>query len=125
MTVARSSGGPNPRELDVITHQIHDLWFEVSEVHFDRAAGTLTIPFVARNQPRATAGFEDRWLCIRGVRSVRLEETEGVGRYDFNEFRFAPETGILQLATGIPLRFDVSVTELDISVQSSEENALA
>lgn len=122
--MTRSSGVPNPRELDVITRQIHDLWFEISEVHFDDASGTLTIPFLARNQPRATAGFEDRWLCIRGVRSLRLEETEGVGRYDFNEFRFSPATGILQLATGIPLEFDVSVMGLEISLRSSEESVL-
>jgi hypothetical protein len=114
----RTSTKQTEADLEVITRQLHDLWFDVSEVRFDRAHGTVTIPFLSHHQPRASAAFRDRWLCIGRVEHLQLEESEGIGRYDFNKFRFAPETGVLRLSTGVPLTLEINVAELDVSVRS-------
>lgn len=108
-------------ELAAVTRQLHDLWFEVAEVRFDRVSGTVLVPFLAAHQPRPSAEFRDRWLRIGRVQEMKLEESEGVGRYDFNEFRYSPRAALLELRTGIPLTFKLSVSRLDLSVLDSPE----
>lgn len=103
--------------LDAITRQLHDHWFEVAEVESDPTAGTVTIPFLARNQPRPGPAWVDRVLCIGSVRRLRLEDSEHIGKYDFNELRYAPETGVLRVTTGVPLTLEVTVGTLDVAVR--------
>lgn len=108
-------------ELAAVTRQLHDLWFEVAEFRSDRVRGTVLVPILAAHQPRPSAEFRDRWLRIGRVQEMKLEESERVGRYDFGEFRYSPRAALLELRTGIPLTFELSVSRLDMAVLDSPE----
>lgn len=95
----------DPKSLTVITDVIHDRWFDVDDVMFDEGNNCLRIPF----RP-------DWVLEISNVESYELEETEGVGRYDFNEFTYSESDSALIISTGVPLVFRVAVGGLDVSL---------
>lgn len=109
-------------ELDRLLRLLHDRWFDVADVKFDRAAGTVTVPFLVASEPKPGAGMRDCWLRIRHVTHMELQESEGVGRYDLNDFWFESEAGRLQIRTGIPLRFELKVNALELEVLDSRED---
>lgn len=95
----------DPKSLNVITDVIHDRWFEVDDVAIEEGRKCLRIPF----RP-------DWVLEISEVESYQLEETEGVGRYDFNKFAYSESDRTLMISTGVPLVFRVTVASLDVSL---------
>jgi hypothetical protein len=109
-------------ELDAINDRIHDRWFEVNEVTFDKNRGTLSIPFVENGSsasPSASRAIGKSRLEVGNVKQYTLRESEGVGRYDFNVLQFVPHTGVLTIKTGIPLAFEIHVAELSVHVHES------
>jgi len=103
-------------DLAAVNRTLHDRWFDVSEVRHDQRRALVSIPFRRRRQPKAAAGTEDTWLHIGRVDSLRLEDTQRIDRYDFNELQFMPDVGILRVATGIPMVFEMKVSGIDVAV---------
>lgn len=100
----------DPKQLNDIIDIIHDEWFAVTDVHHDREQRRVRIPFT-----RARAS--DVWILeIMNVDSFVVQESEGIGRYDFNKLAYAPDTGRLTVKTGIPLTAELTVSHLDVSV---------
>ena len=93
----------NPANLTLIADVIHDRWFDVDEVVFDGAC--VRVP------------FKPDWVLeISDVESCQLEESEGVGIYDFNKLVYSEPDGSLTVTTGIPLVFRLTVSGLDVSL---------
>lgn len=115
-------------ELNNINDVIHDHWFDIEDVHFDRGRGRLRIRFEAP-QPNLENRSDRKpnppsplSLVIDGVGDVKLIETEHVGRYDFNVLRYDAEEGALTVDTGIPLKFQLNVSRLDVSIRDPESS---
>lgn len=114
------------RELDGIINVVHDYWFDVDDVSFDESRRRLVIKFqrptvasrdtpprlLARSRP-----LSDWVLEIEEVDGCHLEESEGVGKYDFNEILYSGADRSLTITTGIPLAFRMDVESLDITVR--------
>lgn len=112
----RTITATEPSALDVVTDVIHDAWFDVDEVTFED--GQVRVPFTVRRaifrsaEPDAPRSS----LLIRHVTALDLEDTQGIGRYDFNRLRFDENAGRLSIDSGIPLRFEMLVEDLEVSV---------
>lgn len=121
----------DPRQLDAINRLIHDHWFSVDDVVFRPDEQRLTVKFF---RP-ASAGAEtiqhilflrrvrvpiaEWWLEVAAVESFTLQETEGVGRYDFNEIEYSDPGHTLTVKTSIPLVFWMVVQQLDVTVRET------
>jgi hypothetical protein len=117
------------RHLHTIVAEIHDQWFSVDDVVFDPVEGLIQVQYRGPAS-RRRSWFKKRepaadWtLTIRCASAYRLEESQGVGRYDFNEIEYSEEQGDLIITTGIPLRFSIDVSALDVSVRRDTEASL-
>jgi hypothetical protein len=112
----------NRKELDAINKRIHDRWFNVEDVTFDANNHTLRMPFTKSRSPTKQSGTSPAgqgYLEIANVEGYTLKETQNVGRYDFNELKFSDAVHKVTITTGIPLRFEVIVRDLDIRVGDS------
>lgn len=106
------------KNLDAINKAVHDRWFKVDDVKLDASRNTLSVPFGdSRSATRKPGGATiSHYLEIGYVERYTLEETEGVGSYDFNEIRFVQPTQTVTITTGIPLTFEIVVKKLDVRV---------
>jgi hypothetical protein len=114
-----------PAGLVAVNETIHDYWFDIAEVKHDAIAGTLTIPFrrpVLEDQPKGASPqstHTDWCLIIAHVQRVRVEDQQQIGRYDFNEVRFFPQSRCVSIATNIPTELIAEVTKLDVEVREA------
>lgn len=117
-------------ELAPVNQFIHDEWFDVDEIVFDEGAGVVTIPFTrpAQEQQGHRIGRVGRlyqvevdkcesYLRIYHVRHWSVEDSQLVGRYDFNEVKYDPESKIVRITTGVPIVLLAEVGELEVSVE--------
>lgn len=78
-------------KLDAINRKIHDRWFNIENVELDASRSILSVLFSesrsASKEPSGASAISS-YLEIGNVERYTLRETEGVGRYDFNEVRF-------------------------------------
>lgn len=100
----------DPAQLSDVIDIIHDEWFEVSDIRYDREERRVRIPFTRDRE-------SERWILeVADVDSLLIEESEGIGKYDFNKLSYASDTGRLTVETGIPLNVQMTVSRLDVSV---------
>ena len=116
-----------PHQVAAVNEAIHDYWFDVDRITFDASASTLSLPF-----PRPPAGAVDKHvfvsrkhdegnvesvLRIKRVRRWRIEDTNKVGYYDFNELRYDPGKKVIRITTGIPILIEIEVERLEVAVE--------
>lgn len=123
------------RNLRQVVDIIHDCWFELKAVQHDTTARTVSIGFNLENREKSKTlknyfllrkiqiPYFECYLRISNVESLLLDDTENVESYDFNTLRFDPSLKKLNIKTGIPLTFEMTVSELDVSVQVTENIA--
>lgn len=114
------------QDLDVVNDLIHDHWFNVDDVAFDEATRTLHIKFQRppaerTDTGRHTKGPPTQWVLeIARVLSYKLEESEGIGRYDFNVLKYTAADAKLAITAGIPLVFEAIIDGIEILVRENE-----
>jgi hypothetical protein len=102
----------DPSELAKLLDVLHDEWFDVDALDFDRSRSVLRIPFRDREdtqQQRSTNCLE-----IRNVDSYEVQDTEHVGFYDLNEIRYEPSQQRLTIVTGVPLGFTIQIRQFEL-----------
>jgi hypothetical protein len=119
-----------PEYLPYVRSLIHDCWFAVTSITEDHDRHRLTIPFDRPSDQWQASGWPlpaPSWVAcamvIHGVTSHVAEDTQGIGRYDFDEVRYAGDSGVLHLETCIPMAFRVTVTHLHVEVLLSRPPA--
>lgn len=96
-----------PQILDLV----HDRYFDLERVAYNKEAGTVTVPFgETKEQPVG------RQLIIQGVREFQYDDTEQIGRYWFNKILINPareslviDCDILKLELRVSPEFQISV----------------
>ena len=118
-------------ELNEIVDLLHDLRFDLDLVQ--NINGTVTIPFSVPLHDSITLGKRGfllrpysipvvaTTLTVGNVISVAIKDTERVGFYDFNIFRFDEKRCRLVIKTGIPLSFEINVGTLEVTLELSDE----
>jgi hypothetical protein len=115
MTIAKQ-----PSELRQINYLIHDYWFNVEEILFDRpahdGASSTGLAGVFRG---VEAPYYQYFLKIYHVRAWHVEDRQHVELYDFNEVVYEPDAKLVKITTGIPIHLAAEVKELDIRVEQT------
>jgi hypothetical protein len=115
-------------ELEAINDLIHDSFFEVDDISFDSQASTLSFKFELPTLPSGlglkqfiysskTSPGVECLLTIHKVLKYIIEDTEKVGRYDFNIIEFDAPAKIVRIRTNIPIGIQMLVSELEISLE--------
>lgn len=102
------------KALEAINDELHDRWFDVTDIEFSQLHGQVRVRF----RRSIKGNNSDIQLEIAGVDDFVLEESEGVGVYDFNRLALSARTGALRVETGIPLRFEMHVSRLAVRLRS-------
>lgn len=112
--------------LREVVDRIHDLWFDLQRIHFDKTEGILKIDLleedhyrVVRSRPNQDARA-DLELRLAHVESVDIRDTERVGFYDVNSITYDPIAKKVTISTGIPLEFHVRVAALDLELRRGD-----
>lgn len=121
----------DPQELPAVAEAIHDHWFDLDQTVFDAASTTLSFTFARPpagvadrhilTSRRREAGYVESFLRIRRVVRWRIEDTNRVRYYDFNEIEYNPDKRVVRLTTGIPILIEVEVQGLEIVVEITDK----
>lgn len=103
----------SPEELHRVVDALHDTWFDLDGLDFNREQGRVTLQFW-KSPRHAGHGKPDAECVISGVREVAVKDTERVGLYDLNEITY--QAGALRIKTGVPLDMTLLVERVDVVV---------
>lgn len=118
--------------LKKVTDLIHDHWFCVDDVVFDERRRVLSIKFQrASLEGEVVAKYllllrrrrfpvTEWYLRLGRVNGYRLEDSQAIQRYDFNEVKYDRERRIVTILTGIPMVFELTVEELDLTLEETD-----
>ena len=115
-------------KLGELIDMLHDCWFDVDAIEYCKDKKCMMIPFDQVNGEELK--FKERLLEVkeRGTKRVkmelhiecvedyRLEDTENIGKYDFNEMVYDSTDKCLSILTGVPLGLKIRVGQLSLSV---------
>ena len=125
MTEVRINDGS---QLKRVNEVIHDYWFDLDEVVFDKETSTLQIRFTRpRLEPspkrsglallhKVDVPYVEAFLRIHHVLRWTAEDSERIGSYDFNELLFDEARKRIRVSTGVPLVLFADVEEFELSV---------
>lgn len=118
-------------DFDRLIDFIHDQWFDLEHVSFNRIKSSLEIPFVKEL-------FDERQIidgslikkikipvvnCLLKIFEVDetvILDTQRVGSYDMTWIEYNPELRLLQISTGVPLDFKIFIREIKIKIYKDE-----
>lgn len=104
-------------ELEALIPLVHDMYFPIASVVFDRERGVVEIPFSRTGrETKPRTGELPSTLSIGDVFELYVEDTEGVGFYNFNELLYDAKAGVLTVVTGIPLTLRCKVSSCNVRV---------
>ncbi|KPK48587.1 MAG: hypothetical protein AMK72_06555 [Planctomycetes bacterium SM23_25] len=94
----------NLQLLPQLLDEIHDRYFDLQRVQYDREAGQWRLPF-----GDSKYGPYEHAVVVRGVREYHLQDTERIRFYCINELKFSLETESVILTCDVPIgiRLDV------------------
>ena len=105
-----------PERLSLAVDRIHDRWFDVEAIAYDAGTRVLSIPFWSRPTNRAPASRSaqpfDSLLAIHETDQPRVEDTEHIGTYTFNELDYS--NGQVVITAEPNLRISSRVTGLHV-----------
>jgi hypothetical protein len=115
-------------DLEAINDLIHDSFFEVDDITFDSQASILNFKFELPTLPSGrglkefiysskTSPGVECLLKIHNVEKYSIDDTEKVGRYDFNIIEFDAPARVVCIRTNIPIGIRILVSELEISLE--------
>lgn len=107
------------RELEALIPLVHDMYFPIDSVTFDKERGVVEIPYSRTGrETNPRTGELPSSLRIGDVIDVHVEDSEGVGFYNFSELRYDANEGVLTVVTGIPLTLRCRVTGCNVRVST-------
>jgi hypothetical protein len=98
--------------LDDVTEHIHDHYFDLADIDYDRAEASITVPFRSGDKDPVR-----RLLRFESVEALAIRDTERIATYDFNELRWNAAARTIHVRTNVPLGFDVAVDEVRVTLE--------
>ena len=97
---------------------VHDRWFDLSQVKFDKASEECTL-FLGEKRK---GPFDDRVLKISGVLDVKISDEAGIGIYDLRDLIPEPSSSSIRITSGFPLELILKVKQTcEISILKPSE----
>lgn len=122
-----------PEDLESINAIVHDRWFSVSKVEFDKSTASLSIKF---SMPIGNNFRVDkRFFFLEKVRipivecaidfynisNYKILDTEKIDIYDFNIISYSASDGLINISTGVPLLFHIYTTNFSLSIKKTDK----
>ncbi len=124
----------HPNQIPIIRDVIHDAWFDVSNIEFDSNTSVLSIEFERELKDESTV-VEKNWMMekievplvqcflnIFHVESYKIDDTEGVGSYDFTTLKYNADGRYISIITGTPIGIEIKVRDFEVSVVESAKS---
>jgi hypothetical protein len=127
-------------DLERITREVHDWFFDVDDVKFDTRRSEVVVPF--RRWSTDEARVVDRSLFRRALKmggreweapwyrwmfrigevtSCEVVDRAEIGSADFNRVEFDADGGVVTIKGNIPVTISAVVRRLDVSVEETDE----
>ena len=112
---------------------IHDRYFELDNIQFDKNIGELIIRFEQeyKNELKILKNYiiikkksipvYENILKISNVNKYSIQDTEKINRYTFNEIHYVESTQELKITSGIPMEINILVDNLAIEIIEKEK----
>jgi hypothetical protein len=123
----------DPAQIPTVLDYIHDCWFDVEEIVFQRDTSVFSIRFKREMSDMSRIvekGLLSKKLCVPLVEcflkihhasNYRVNDTEHVGLYDFNELEYDPNLRRINITTGVPIEIRVGVERFEVSVEITDK----
>jgi hypothetical protein len=115
--VARTTQSAYRERERLLSGKLHDLFFSMDEIEFDRNARVLSIPIHPEKRLRfgqytCDASRVVMILRIPLVQSFRVKDTEQIGWYDINRIRLDHNKREVEIIGNPPLRITCEVDDV-------------
>ena len=120
------------KDLPAIIGLIHDCWFDIADVVFHPRQSLLSIRY-KRPQPEKARILRRvlllKWIevplveCFLEVGHViesQVEDRQGIRLYDLNTVAYDGHSNTVRVETGIPTTITMKVSELEVSVEETD-----
>jgi len=120
----------DPCELDKIVDIIHDYHFDIDAIENDNDTFKIkiavdSVPTIVRKKFFVLKQFETKVrecvLCIYGVKSYDIEDTEKIGMYPFNEINFNSDDCTVSILCSIPIKITINVAYFKMSLDITDK----
>ncbi len=102
------------KQLPELVDLVHDHWFDVERIGYDRDHKAVTFRVEPRKADLAKGTGKGLLIEVRNVEDLNIRDTEKVRDYDINEITFDPATRTIALTGGIPIEIRIRVRDLEI-----------
>lgn len=86
-------------DLWTVLDLVHDRWFDLTEVSFDKERGDVCI-FLGEQR---RGSCKDRQLQIKGVLDFEVKDEAKIGRYDLADIEIDSSSSSIRIKSGFPL----------------------
>ena len=122
----------NPKDLHAVHDLIHDCYFDIDEIAFDRSSSVLSFRFrrlvtkgkfwwrdiISTSKMRpAIEGF----LRIHHVDSYSVADTQKVGTNSFNVLTYDPSARCVLVQGNVPMDIRILVHQFEVSVEVTDK----
>jgi hypothetical protein len=104
----------NTTQLKDLLNLVHDCWFNVEGIVFDKERKTVAIHLEKKKANLAKGSKDGINLLIKNAEALAINDTEQVRDYDINEIKFDAMRSRLLITGGIPITVEVRLTALNI-----------
>jgi len=123
----------DPKDLPAIVDLIHDCWFDIADVVFHPRQSLLSIrykrPLREKAQVLRRRLFLLKWIrvplveCFLEINHViesRVEDQQGIRRYDLNTITYDSRSNTIRVNTGIPTTITMKVNQFELSIEETD-----
>ncbi len=100
-----------------LSELLHDQWFDLDDVRFLNADALLKVVFGETGSGKLADRGQRALLTVRHVESYRVQDSQQIGRYDFNVILYDSSIKRLTVLTGIPCVFWMIVRRLELILE--------
>lgn len=105
------------KDLQKITEQVHDMWFDIEQIKESYKNGIVLIKLAkeTKDLEKSKAG---KVIKISKIHKLDIKDTEKVGYYDFNEIKYDKGKSCLSITTGVPVSIKLYVEFIEIVLEN-------
>lgn len=94
-------------DLWTVLDLVHDRWFDLTEVNFDKERGEVIIPLGEQRR----GPCRDRQLRFTGVLALEIKDEAKIGRYDLANIEIDSSSSSMRIRSGFPLAINMKMAD--------------
>lgn len=113
-------------DLCSITDTLHDKWFSVNDIEYDKMGHSVSILFTGEEliNRRISSSLKDNpaagCVLVENVQEIIVKDTERITWYDFNYVGYDSRHQVIFFRTNIPIVLKMRVSKISIRVMDTK-----